>query len=92
MLPSKAFIAPCILLLFTDIRSPGFSKLFRNKSIDEFDRVIELKPNFGMAYFIQGQIYLKKEEFDKAIDDYNKVIELNPNDATAYHDRGLAYK
>ena len=33
MLPSKASIAPCILLLFTDIRSPGFSKLFRNKSI-----------------------------------------------------------
>ena len=32
MLPSKASIAPCILLLFTDIRSPGFSKLFRNKS------------------------------------------------------------
>ena len=63
-----------------------------DKAIDEFDRVIELKPNFGMAYFIQGQIYLKKEEFDKAIDDYNKVIELNPNDATAYHDRGLAYK
>ena len=54
--------------------------------------ILELKPNFGMAYFIQGQIYLKKEEFDKAIDDYNKVIELNPNDATAYHDRGLAYK
>jgi hypothetical protein len=36
MLPSKAFIAPCILLLFTDIRSPGFSKLFRNKSIELF--------------------------------------------------------
>jgi SAM-dependent methyltransferase len=40
MLPSKASIAPRILLLFTDIRSPGFSKfspgfskLFRNKSI-----------------------------------------------------------
>jgi hypothetical protein len=27
MLPSKASIAPRILLLFTDIRSPGFSKL-----------------------------------------------------------------
>nr|QNO48016.1 hypothetical protein DCDENBEB_00007 [Methanosarcinales archaeon ANME-2c ERB4] len=32
MLPSKASITPRILLLFTDIRSPGFSKLFRNKS------------------------------------------------------------
>ena len=34
MLPSKASIAPRISLLFTDIRSPGFSKLFRNKSND----------------------------------------------------------
>ena len=33
MLPSKASITPRTLLLFTDIRSPGFSKLFRNKSI-----------------------------------------------------------
>ncbi len=32
MLPSKASITPRILLLFMDIRSPGFSKLFRNKS------------------------------------------------------------
>ena len=32
MLPSNASITPRILLLFTDIRSPGFSKLFRNKS------------------------------------------------------------
>ncbi len=28
-----ASITPCISLLFTDIRSPGFSKLFRNRSI-----------------------------------------------------------
>jgi hypothetical protein len=32
MLPSKASITPHILLLFTDILSPGFSNLFRNKS------------------------------------------------------------
>ena len=32
MLPSKASITPRTLLLFTDIRSPSFSKLFRNKS------------------------------------------------------------
>jgi hypothetical protein len=32
MLPSNASITPRILLLLMDIRSPGFSKLFRNKS------------------------------------------------------------
>ncbi|KAF5418233.1 MAG: Photosystem I assembly protein Ycf3 [Candidatus Methanophagaceae archaeon] len=73
----------------------GNSYLFKqefDKAIDEFNIVIERKPNLGMVYYIRGDIYLKKGVFDKAIDDYNKVIELNPNDATAYHDRGLAYK
>ncbi len=32
MPPFKASITPRILLLFMDIRSTGFSKLFRNKS------------------------------------------------------------
>ena len=43
MLPSKASIAPCILLLFTDIRSPAFSKLFSNKSINTQRKIHPLR-------------------------------------------------
>ena len=37
MLPSKAPITPCILLLFTDIRSPGYSatSLTYKKGLEE---------------------------------------------------------
>lgn len=34
MQPSTVSIPPCISLLFADLRSHGFFKLFRNKSID----------------------------------------------------------
>ncbi len=47
MQPSTASIPPCILLLFADLRSYGFSKLFSNKSsIFEFVRPLPRREAF----------------------------------------------
>ena len=63
-----------------------------NKAISEYDKAIELNPEFTYAYAQRGYTYqLKKGEFDKAISDYNRAIELNPDVAFFYYFRGNAY-
>jgi tetratricopeptide (TPR) repeat protein len=57
-------------------------------AIAEYNKAIELKPDFAEAYFSRG--YAKKEKGDLggAIVDYTKAIELKPDFARAYNNRG----
>ena len=63
MLPSKASIAPCILLFFTDIHSPGFSKFFRNKSIGKTNLMEVVEKDFEkkMCYHIEDGLLFSDE-------------------------------
>ena len=57
---------------------------------EDFDRVLELKPDFSHAYFNRGNISAKLNDFKSAIVDYTRAIELNDHLAEAYFNRGLA--
>ena len=58
----------------------------------DFNKAIELKPDFAEAYMNRGDIYIKnKGEFDFAFADFDKAIELNPKLTGAYMHRGAAY-
>jgi len=52
--------------------------------------VIEHDCENAHAYFLRGNIKLKKEEIQSAIEDYNKAIELNPDNPIYYVSRVLA--
>jgi len=43
------------------------------------------------SYFISGNEYYAKSEFDRAIADYTEAIQINPNYAEAYGNRGITY-
>ncbi len=61
-------------------------------AINDFNKAIELKPEYNDAYFGRG--YLKEfglKDFEGAIIDYTKAIELEPKDAHAYMFRGKIY-
>ena len=60
------------------------------KSIEYYDKVIELRPT-AMAYYDRGCAYAGLEEWEKAIEDCTKAIELNPDYGTAYTNRGYVY-
>ncbi len=62
-----------------------------NRAIKEYDRAIELKPDYVLAYNNRGGVYGKKGEFDRAIQDYDKAIELDPDYVDAYVGRACAY-
>ena len=61
------------------------------KAIEDYNKAIELNPNFAGAYNNRGLAYYELNKHERAIDDYNKAIELNPIFAMAYYNRGLAY-
>ena len=62
-----------------------------DEAIAQFDKAIELDPEYADAYYYRGLAYYYKRDFDKAIADSSKVIELDPEDIRAYCNRGLAY-
>ncbi|MGC8940987.1 MAG: tetratricopeptide repeat protein, partial [Candidatus Nanoarchaeia archaeon] len=62
-----------------------------DKAIQDFNKALELDPNFVEAYNNRGIAYAYKGEFDKAMQDWNKALELDPKYANAYYNRGIAY-
>ena len=50
-----------------------------DEAIEEYNKAIELNPNYAIAYARRGQAYFKLEKFDLAIPDLAKALELDPN-------------
>ena len=84
-----------------DIHHKAYEALYRglsaadkgdfDKAIQNYDKAIELKPDFFGAYNNRGVAYGEKHDFDKAIKDFTTAIELKPDFFGAYNNRGVAY-
>lgn len=59
-------------------------------AIIDYDKAIELNPNFTEAYSKRGNVKSLLQEYKEAILDYDKAIELNPNYYKAYSNRAVA--
>ncbi len=60
-------------------------------AISNYDKAIEIKPDYFEAYKHRAATYYSNGDFQKAIPDYNRAIELNPNDAGSFYGRGTAF-
>lgn len=61
-----------------------YNKKEYDKAITEYDKAIEINPNYELAFYNRGFAWVVKKEYEKAIADYTKVINLNPDYASAY--------
>ena len=64
---------------------------FRERSIEDYDRAIELDPNVAAAYYNRGHSYSDLGQYQRAIEDFDKAIELDPNyaEARTHRERAL---
>jgi tetratricopeptide (TPR) repeat protein len=63
-----------------------------NKSIDDFDKALDLKMpqnNIYKVYLNRGMAHFYMQDYDLADSDFNKVIALDPKIAAAYHGKGM---
>lgn len=58
-------------------------------AIEDYNKAIQLNPNFAEAYNNRGYAYHKKGEIDRAIEDYDKAIQIKPDDVRFYNNRGI---
>jgi tetratricopeptide (TPR) repeat protein len=59
--------------------------------IQDYDKVIELNPDFSFAYFNKANILCTQKDFKTAISNYSKAIDIDPDFAESYFNRGLTY-
>lgn len=62
-----------------------------DKALEEYNKALELNPNYAQAYTNLGSIYVGKQDFDKAIQNFKKVLELNYLDKKAHYNLGMTY-
>lgn len=58
--------------------------------IRDYDKIIQLNPDFVYAYFNRANMRCSLRDFRQALVDYNEAIVRNPGFAEAYYNRGIA--
>lgn len=57
----------------------------------DFDKVIELQPDFPFSYYNKANILVSIKDYQSAIGLYSRAIEVDGDFAEAYYNRGLTY-
>ena len=77
-----------------DLRGSIFITFYTeyDRSISDFSKAIEIKPNYIPAFYGLGYCYMMKENLPEAIKNYEKTIELDPDHIQAYVDLSKIYR
>ena len=62
-----------------------------SSAIRDYNKAIDIKPNFSLAYFNRGIAYVRIEKFNDAIQDYKNALELNGEMHRVHFHLGYAY-
>jgi len=62
-----------------------------NNAINDFNKVIDMDPNYGSGYLDRGVAYQNTNQWNKSIEDFSKAIEIDPNNLDAFAGRGVSY-
>ena len=57
----------------------------------DFERALELRPNYPEALVGRGEILTQRNKWREAVWDYDRAIRLKPDFADAYSDRAIAF-
>lgn len=63
----------------------------KDLAMTDFNRAIELSPEYVPAYAERALLYYEDKEYDAACRDFDNIIKLDSNNADAYFRRGACY-
>jgi tetratricopeptide (TPR) repeat protein len=58
-----------------------------NSAVNDFNRAIEISPNYAKAYHLRGLALEMTGTDDQALEDFNKAIDIDPEYGAAYYSR-----
>ncbi len=82
---------PASWMAYNNLGKYFFSTRQLEKSIECFQKAIDLKPDHARAYHNLGLAYLRLEKPRSALLAYQNAVRLNPNYFKAYNGIGIAY-
>ncbi len=62
-----------------------------DRAFADYDKAIELDPNYALAYHQRGFTHAGKNEHDRAIADYDKALKLRPDFIGTFEQRAKSY-
>jgi tetratricopeptide (TPR) repeat protein len=74
-----------------DIGSNNQLKFDMELILRDYDKVIELVPDFTFAYYNKANVLTAIRDFRSAVSYYSKALDIDPDFAEAYFNRGLTY-
>ncbi len=74
-----------------DIGSNNQLKFDMELILRDYDKVIELVPDFAFAYYNKANVLTAIRDFRSAVSYYSKALDIDPDFAEAYFNRGLTY-
>lgn len=84
-LDGTAVKSPSAAINPADMRTMEYEQIIRN-----YNKVIELNPEFVYAYFNRAGIRYRQNDFRAAVLDYNEALRRDPQFAVAYYNRALS--
>mgnify|MGYP000869489506 CR=1 FL=1 len=61
------------------------------RSIAEYQKAIQIKPDFAQARNNLGNVYYNQSKLEEAVVEYQRAIAINPNHAKAHYNLGVVY-
>ena len=60
-----------------------------DRAISDLNEALRLDPDYYLAYYTRGTVYLLREDLERAKRDFDRCLELNDQFARAYNNRGV---
>jgi len=77
--------------IFSDLGIFYWGRRVFDKAIIEFNKALELDPNYGMVHNSLGYVYLAMGDFSKAVEHFKKYVSINPDEANPLDSLAEAY-
>jgi superkiller protein 3 len=62
-----------------------------DEAIAEYQKAIDIKPDYARGYYNIGSAYREKKKIDEAIASFQKALEINPKYAEAHYALAVIY-